>query len=208
MKLETSEEERSELREWCLTKTEEWENGFAPHLTDQTVWAKTVRLLRDIDTLLAEVERLRAERRPFSDGLAQKVIDEQAKTIDRLTAKITAAPPLPAEVEEMRKTLLAVAGDLYAADENGDCIEHIDALSRAASLLSRWPGGWRPISTAPKDGTNILLTDGAEVASGYWAEKTENALTMRPACWMVHWVIGKPGTHPIHWQPIPEPPNE
>ena len=30
---------------------------------------------RDIDTLLAEVERLRAERRPFSDGLAQKVID-------------------------------------------------------------------------------------------------------------------------------------
>jgi hypothetical protein len=54
-------------------------------------------------------------------------------------------------------------------------------------------GGWRDISTAPKDGTDVLLTDGLYRRVGYWAKRIE--------CWSID-AVG-PLRAPTHWLPIP-----
>jgi hypothetical protein len=53
--------------------------------------------------------------------------------------------------------------------------------------------GWRPIDTAPKDGTNILLHNGTLAGVGCCELPYDH--------WMGTWVH-----HPTHWQPLPKPP--
>jgi hypothetical protein len=61
---------------------------------------------------------------------------------------------------------------------------------------------WRPIETAPKDGTRILLGCNAEVDAGrYW--RSENQRNPRE-----RWVWnGWPKYQPTHWKPLPDPPK-
>lgn len=62
---------------------------------------------------------------------------------------------------------------------------------------------WRPIETAPKDGTWVLLWFDADeyAVSGAW---------MRPGRdYIAHWcAFGRwtPGDAPTHWMPLPAPP--
>jgi hypothetical protein len=69
---------------------------------------------------------------------------------------------------------------------------------------------WQPIETAPKDRTDVLLTDGYNVAVAYWDEASwpnasENS----------KWSISDWHNDPIYlrggyaakfWMPLPEPP--
>lgn len=56
---------------------------------------------------------------------------------------------------------------------------------------------WQEIDAAPKDGTEILLTDGHWKRTGYWARRTER--------WSVDCAVSlKP---PTHWAPLPKPLN-
>lgn len=59
---------------------------------------------------------------------------------------------------------------------------------------------WRPIETAPKDGSTVLLFFEALaypiMRSSFWAARHQ--------CW---YGVG-PGWEPTHWQPLPEPPEE
>lgn len=226
MKLETSEAEREEAKRWYNKD------------------AFKVRSSRDIDALLAEVERLRAEyelageqineleteaeasaaeigrlrteRRPFSDGLAQKVIDEQVKTIDRLTAKLATppTPPLPAEVERIAQRL----SDLVERAPDDDVLVfHRGLIAVAASLLSRWPGGWRPIETAPKMKTIMLFAvtdrseDGAvknwKMETGFWHSGFVDHHDMSPWRWCGR-QLATYDVQPTHWSQLPEPPHE
>jgi hypothetical protein len=58
---------------------------------------------------------------------------------------------------------------------------------------------WQPIETAPKDGTEILLTDGHYKRTGYWAT--------RIGAWSIDAAV--PLGMPTHWAPLPEfPPPE
>lgn len=52
---------------------------------------------------------------------------------------------------------------------------------------------WKPIATAPKDGTEILLTDGHYKRTGYWAT--------RISAWSMDSVGGL--KMPTHWAPLP-----
>ncbi len=54
---------------------------------------------------------------------------------------------------------------------------------------------WRPIETAPKDGTPMLLWDGFNVFQGWWNGEwvAERNLSPRP------WTNA--------WMPLPEPPT-
>ena len=145
MKLETSEEERAEFRKWFEDRSLSIiPRSFVP----DSIWAHALRLLRDIDTLLAEVERLRKEYELAGEQLDELEAEAEASTVEiaNLRAELDRAPLLPAEVEEMRKVLLAWAGDYNLQDES--CLP--DDLRSAASLLSRWPGGWRPMETSMK----------------------------------------------------------
>lgn len=61
---------------------------------------------------------------------------------------------------------------------------------------------WQPISTAPKDGTDILGYDGYQMTTVTWFEIGK---------W---WSLVAPGSYaedsewtPTHWMPLPEPPE-
>jgi len=66
---------------------------------------------------------------------------------------------------------------------------------------------WRDIATAPKDGTNILVTDGSQIAVMYWVKGD------RPGDWRWQgWLLaamdygdsGKDHMDELtHWQPLP-----
>ena len=64
---------------------------------------------------------------------------------------------------------------------------------------------WRPIATAPKDGTWLLLftPDATEprIYVGAWAE-FENY----DACWVENYCDDPLPAEPSHWMPLPEPP--
>jgi len=56
---------------------------------------------------------------------------------------------------------------------------------------------WQDISTAPKDGTNLLVTDGETTALGWHDEFDEPE---EPWCGWIKW--------PTHWMPLPAPPKK
>lgn len=59
------------------------------------------------------------------------------------------------------------------------------------------PQGWQPISTAPKDGTEVLLFSERRIVSGSWNHGG--------AMLMPHWMGGI--FQPTHWMPIPPLPS-
>lgn len=65
--------------------------------------------------------------------------------------------------------------------------------------------GWQPISTAPRDGTNVLLwADGEYFLVGHWSG--QNEFWVCPGAVSCVWNDGQHG--PTHWLPIPPPPTE
>jgi hypothetical protein len=70
---------------------------------------------------------------------------------------------------------------------------------------------WRPIETAPKDGTRILLGCSGMVIIGSWSEE-KYARRSRPY-WTndaEHWrgVLSTRGNQPKYWMPLPMLPEE
>lgn len=72
---------------------------------------------------------------------------------------------------------------------------------------------WKPIETAPMDGTTVLLYpatwNGYGCSMGYWDED-EYAKKPNPY-WRRHDDMGRVSnsrsTPPTHWMPLPEPPK-
>jgi len=56
---------------------------------------------------------------------------------------------------------------------------------------------WRPIETAPKDGTEVLLFSVFDIGLCYWSDEMK--------CWT--WGAGKKFLNPSHWMPLPEHPK-
>lgn len=59
---------------------------------------------------------------------------------------------------------------------------------------------WHPISTAPKDGTPVLL---ASVRSGGWRLWASDGWHKKQNAWRGQ----GPRNPPSYWQPLPEPPS-
>ncbi len=57
---------------------------------------------------------------------------------------------------------------------------------------------WQPIETAPKDGTEILLTDGHYKRTGWYAK--------RIGVWSMDAAVSL--AMPTHWAPLPAPPAQ
>lgn len=81
------------------------------------------------------------------------------------------------------------------------------------------PAGWKPISSAPKDGTDILLTNGVHVSCGHWHYDEGGTTEHRDldgryigqddrdgfAGWF-DWMGGMT-PNPTHWMPLPAAPG-
>ena len=58
---------------------------------------------------------------------------------------------------------------------------------------------WRPIETAPKDGTDILTIYRKQCSVRYWGEGEDGENAWQPRI---------RGVFPTHWMPLPAPPEQ
>ncbi len=64
---------------------------------------------------------------------------------------------------------------------------------------------WRPIETAPRDGTRVILVWGGESINGFFLN---NSQSLRPwAGWRTESMVPAPIGQPTHWMPLPPPPQ-
>jgi len=77
-------------------------------------------------------------------------------------------------------------------------------VSDAERLANLGLGGWRPISTAPRDGTDILAT-GRFISHAVISWRHEEY--GRPAHWEFAHVNDERVPNPSHWMPLPTPPG-
>lgn len=78
--------------------------------------------------------------------------------------------------------------------------KHEQTVKAALAALAAKPAdGWRDISTAPRDGTRVLLLDKGYVFEGYRLPDTK-IWKRDGAVWSQY--------KPTHWMPLPHPPAE
>jgi hypothetical protein len=108
-----------------------------------------------------------------------------------------------------------LAAKLYPDSLWGAYNEGVLAQQAAPAI----PEGWQPIETAPKDGTYIMLTNGVNVAQGWWEHQEpcirENRDTMgnyidqQEDDGFDDWLDCEGGMQqsPTHWMPLPPAPE-
>ncbi len=83
------------------------------------------------------------------------------------------------------------------------------SLAAAAIAAIDEARGWRPIESAPRDGTRILLSDRQRVQEVWWARDYEDGLgywsTPFGPAGRGYTIIDRPS---LLWQPLPAPPKE
>lgn len=95
------------------------------------------------------------------------------------------------------------------------CVDLAPALARQVKELEA-ERGWRPIESAPKDGTSILIyapswADPIRVA--HWSEECEHGEFVTDEGWQIfvcddgHYSVGMCFADATHWKPLPEPPK-
>jgi hypothetical protein len=73
----------------------------------------------------------------------------------------------------------------------------------AAALAGARAPEWRPIETAPRDGTRILIRSGCYVCQGFWDREAQE---QGGQCWREDnpdWERAEPSD----WMPLPDPPE-
>lgn len=66
---------------------------------------------------------------------------------------------------------------------------------------------WRPIDSAPRDATDVLVTDGHRVyVAGWWQEPDEPDEDGEWTCYMDAIEDPRCPIEPTHWMPLPAPP--
>lgn len=109
---------------------------------------------------------------------------------------MTAADPDPDTVEAVARALWQARWSeipwekTFAIDRN----EHLKFARAAIAAYQRAPG-WRPISTAPRDGTAVLAWD---------VDAKEPCVVVFDGCWVERYGGWRVGFH--YWMPLPAPP--
>lgn len=71
-----------------------------------------------------------------------------------------------------------------------------DQLERAVQVP-----GWRPIETAPKDGTRVILSWGGKSINGFYLDNSATATPWQG--WRVESMVLRPEGQPMAWMPFP-----
>jgi hypothetical protein len=95
-------------------------------------------------------------------------------------------------------------------DANGNYEDKTLAAMWWAYILAlrseRERASWKPIESAPKDGTEILLTyeanAGIRATLGRWKDQTASLHSQRN-----QWVVDIGPVPALHWMPLPSPPT-
>lgn len=83
-------------------------------------------------------------------------------------------------------------------------IKDMAVLAAIKPHLTQQPG-WMPIESAPKDGRDILMTDGETVAQvSWWVNEWMLNIGQNPCCHDTWASVCEP---PSHWMPLPLPPT-
>lgn len=86
---------------------------------------------------------------------------------------------------------------------NADVLAEMEIeLRKPSGVIVPIETGWRPIETAPKDGTNILLAHPSAVFDGYWDELSRGWVDD-----VTDLYEDKITYEPTHWMPLPPPPE-
>lgn len=108
------------------------------------------------------------------------------------------------DAERMRRALEEIAnqaGDPYEEDNrNREILRVIEAMATTALSSASAPGeGWRPISTAPRDGLHILIATRSFIGGVVQAYFDPGDGCFRD-------FEGDTYEDATHWQPLPAPP--
>lgn len=108
------------------------------------------------------------------------------------------------------KGLLRQMNEYAQSDEKS--LERAIATSKWAfevrSILAEHEqSGWRPIESAPKDGSEVILLEGADSYAGYFSHAPNywNEIGWYPSIDIAIEHSSHPD-HPTHWQPLPKGP--
>ena len=103
----------------------------------------------------------------------------------------------------------------YSPAQDDERLEDYHAIENAIAAAERADGGgWRPIATAPKDGTPVVLFDPVyQTHIGSWAceyidAAYGDARILQPARWCIWSNRLNDKVAPTYWQPLPPPPQE
>ena len=125
-------------------------------------------------------------------------------------------------IQDKRKEMYDNVGDSLGDSNFTKRIMRNDiALSLAKAALEAAeavrPSGWQPIETAPRDGTEIIITNGYEV----YTAKYYKGIVLNDKPWFAKSADGELFNdgydhenapiymyRPTHWQPLPELPEE
>ena len=143
--------------------------------------------------------------------------------MDRVWLCCRMAPRIPAAPQQATPEPM---GEVFLSAEDGKPIPKLYArhtnLPDGTKLYTRPAPGvpeWQPIETAPKDGTNVLLTNGETVSQGvyefhapYVRENRDldgRYISQDEFDGFDGWIdfVGGMLPEPTHWQPLPPPPN-
>ena len=122
-------------------------------------------------------------------------------------------------IAELHAVAENIVGSIFGADErvwpDGLCNAIDRALSKVATAARQdalREAGWRDISTAPRDGTPVLVSRDMGEPWG-WVRGWSRWVDVRGiAGWISQGFFEIPGNlglgHPTHWQPLPPPPSQ
>jgi hypothetical protein len=91
-----------------------------------------------------------------------------------------------------------------SADEAGQMSACADELDEVLSV-SPQPEGWQPISSAPRDGTMILVYPSSNWVEGTKGDYEVTCWDVDFGCWMLS-AIPDDYAGPTHWMPLPSTP--
>jgi hypothetical protein len=200
------------------------------------VWNQVIRAngLADYLCLTCIVQAFAAQQRSFtaqlwgkdSDGLPLEIVingqqsqdavtvsDENTELRVTITALRQQVESVTAECERLKAEndeINAEWGKRYlgrqsAEQERNEALAERDRLSNALAA-ARAAMTWRPIETAPKDRTRILVWP-------YWGDNRPAEVQWRemkrtPGRWETTGGLVCPSANPTHWMPLPAPPVE
>jgi hypothetical protein len=123
------------------------------------------------------------------------IVDETAAVVERLRAAYTSWNNPPSD---------------GLPDGAGVVLEAADLLERLSRERGTVPEGWRDISTAPKDGTSVLLFSSGEMVVARWDADygfvdPEGAF-VAPLSDGWDRAVKDHYSDPTHWMPLPAPP--